>query len=68
MTRNNRKIPGLVIEFITARHYGEVRTAKKVQATLKQLLGRSFTKTMLKYGDPDIDGYDVVLKRWEVTS
>lgn len=62
-----KKISKLVMDFIMSRHRGDVSEAKKIQAILKRKLGRSFTKTMLQYGNPDIDGYETVLRRWEVS-
>jgi hypothetical protein len=55
-----------VIDFIDARHTGDAKTALKVHKELKKKLGNSFSKVLLKYGDPDDPsiGYMNVRNQW----
>jgi hypothetical protein len=53
-----------VVDYLDKRHSGDATEAKKVRDALKKKLGNNFVKTLLKHGDPDTDGFDVVRKKW----
>ena len=55
-----------IIEFIDARHSGDAKIAIKIHKELKKKLGSSFSKTLMKFGDPDDPsvGYMTVRNQW----
>lgn len=53
-----------ILAFLDERHMGHATEAKKIMKTLKDKLGDKFYDTLLKHGDPDVDGHDVVRKKW----
>jgi hypothetical protein len=61
-----RKITGRIIDYLRARHAGDVQTASSLQKDLMRMLGKSYKKTMMAHGDPDApDQYQTVLNAWQ---
>ncbi len=56
-----------VIEFLDARHSGNVKEAKIAQKWLKDKLKNNFSKVLLTHGDPDDPKtkFEDVIKKWE---
>ena len=59
------EIIGHVLEFIRARHIGLVEEAGQHQMWLKHKLRKEYSAVLMKYGDPDHDGYLNVMNKWQ---
>ena len=55
---------GHILEFIRARHLGNVKEAGKQQMFLKSKLRKTYSAVLLKHGDPDHDDYMTVMMNW----
>lgn len=64
----NKSIIKKIIDFIDARHTGDSKTAIRIQKELKKKLGTKFSKTLMKFGDPDDPkvGYMTVRNQWQM--
>ena len=62
----SKSIIGKIIDFIDARHMGNAKQGLKLHKELKKKLGNSFSKTLMKFGDPDDPnvGYTTVRNQW----
>ena len=58
------EITGHILEFIRARHFGDMRESINHQTWLKKRLKKAFVPVLLKNGDPDRDGYMEVMMKW----
>lgn len=58
-----KKLIGLVINYLDLRHKGNVKEAKRIRDMLIQKLGKNFEKVLMFYGNPDKD-YIGVRNSW----
>ena len=58
------EIIGHVLEFIRARHLGNIVEAGQHQMWLKSKLRKNYSAVLLKNGDPDHDNYMEVMMKW----
>ena len=62
----NTRVVDKVIEYLYARHYSDIRTAKQAKAWLQKKLGRKFNSLLMKFGNPDAGNFDVVFDKWNI--
>jgi len=62
----NTRVVDKVIEYLYARHYRDIRTAKQAKAWLQKKLGRKFNSLLMKFGNPDAGNFDVVFNKWNI--
>jgi hemerythrin-like domain-containing protein len=56
---------GMVLAYINARHFGNVKEAKNLLNDLKKKLKNDFNSFLMKFGDPDkSNNFEKVRDKW----
>ena len=59
------KNAGIVLNYINARHFGNIKQSKELLKTLKNKLKTNFNSFLMKFGDPDKpNNFENVQRKW----